>query len=181
MVMFNSQTKLFYLVCQGYYLSSNYAIDMNNAMYILLDFPSILDSNLDGFYRTLIQNSGANIYGTGDAALLNIYQESSTTNNFWNLARIIVQTSTLPIDGDIEGENTNILLITDMIPDTSILSPGDQLIYLPNGILRYYNMHSTYPLTNINIYLSYTTKDGTKYPIMLFPGEWFSVKLQFTK
>jgi hypothetical protein len=109
---------------------------------------------------------------------LTIYQESSTTHAFFDIARILVQTSKLPVDGDIESENTSIQLLTDVVPDVDTLNPGSALIFAPL-FLRWYNLYQNAPLTNIDIFISYSTKDGTIYPLPVNPGEWWSTKLEF--
>jgi hypothetical protein len=72
-------------------------------------------------------------------------------------------------------------MITDILPDTSVLSPVTALIYIPEGILRWYNLYAQQPFTRIDLIMSYETKDGNIYPIEIVDGEYFSVKLEFKK
>jgi len=72
-------------------------------------------------------------------------------------------------------------MITDIVPDTTTLTPGSVLIYIPAGILRWYNMYAQQPFDKVDLILYYETKDGNIYPIDILNGEFFSVKLEFKK
>jgi hypothetical protein len=174
-IFYNAQNKLFYLQADNAYLdSTTYTIDMNQILYNMFLFPSIQDNNLNGYKSILIQDT------TGTAPnTLQIYQESSSIAKFYDLVRILVQTTRLPVNGDQENSNQSQLVITDVVPDTTTLSPSGLLIYQPT-VLRFYSLYSTTPLTSIDLYFSYGTKKGNIHPVYLTPGEYASVKLQFS-
>ena len=72
-------------------------------------------------------------------------------------------------------------MITDIVPDTSIQTNTTPIIYVPNGILRWYNLYAQQPFTKIDITIFYETKDGVIHPLYVASDEYFSVKLEFKK
>jgi hypothetical protein len=197
-IIYNAQTKLFSIVVEGQYLTKNadgsnqYIIYMNTALWNQFYFPSVSYSN--GYRSILLQNYGLNsVVGNGSATLpqfIYVQQEDSTIYAFYDLVRIIVGTTRIPVSGDGEGKtfsnngtvsNSAINMITDIVPDTTTLTPGSVIIYIPAGILRWYNLYAQQPFDKIDLILSYETKDGNIYPIEVINGEFFSVKLEFKK
>lgn len=197
-IIYNAQTKLFSLVVEGQYLTTNadgsnqYIVYMNDTLWQQFYFPSTVYST--GFKSIILQNYGINAFvGTGSASLpqfIYIQQEDSTIYSFYDLVRIIVGTTRIPVSGDGEGKtfsnngtasNNSISMITDIVPDTTTLTPGSVLIYIPAGILRWYNLYAQQPFDKLDLFLQYETKDGNIYPINIVNGEFFSVKLEFKK
>jgi len=173
LITYSASTKLFSLVVDSHYTNMNkYVIDFNTNLYNQFLFPSIVDTNNSSYRSIVVQDFGST------ATLLYIAQEDSTIAKFYDLVRILVQTVHIPVDGDLEGANTSIPLITDVVPDTSSLAPSSLLIYQPT-VLRWYNLHSTTGMSIIDVFFSYGTKDGSIYPIYLSPGEYASCKLEF--
>lgn len=197
-VIFDSATKLFSVVLEGQYLTLNddgskqYSIFMNNALYQKFFFPSV--SYNSQYYSLLLQNYGINaIQGTGSATLPQFFyvqQETSTIYAFNDLTRIILGTISIPVSGDGEGTfftntgtstNKSINMITDIIPDTSDQTNFDPVIYIPQGILRWYNLYAQQPFTKIDLIFYYETKDGIIKELPIPTGEYFSCKLEFKK
>jgi len=199
-VIYNASTKLFSLICEGQYTESDasgnpkFQIYMNPTLYNKFFFPQSTFQPFYGFLALLIQNNGINaVVGNGSTTLpqfVNMQQEDSTIYAFYDLVRIIVGTTLIPVSGDGEGKtfstsgftsNNSINMITDIVPDTTTLTPGSVLIYVPSGILRWYNLYAQQPFSRIDLVLSYETKDGSIYTIPIQNGEFFSVKLEFKK
>jgi hypothetical protein len=197
-IIYNAQTKLFSLVAEGQYLTTNtdgsnqYIIYMNDTLWNQFYFPS--NPYKSGYNSIMLQNYGINAFvGTGSATIpqfIYVQQEDSTIYSFYDLVRIIVGTTLIPVSGDGEGKtfsntgfasNNSISMITDIVPDTTNLTPGSVLIYVPAGILRWYNLYAQQPFQRIDLILYYETKDGSIYPIEVINGEFFSVKLEFKK
>jgi hypothetical protein len=82
------------------------------------------------------------------------------------------------VNGDIEGTNTSVNLITDIVPDTSSLTPDDIVVYQPT-VLRNYNLDSNVPLRDLDLQFYYGCKDGSIHKVELLSGEYASVKLEF--
>jgi len=198
-IIYNPESKLFNLIVEGQYLTKNadgsnqYTIFMNNALWNMFYFPS--SGKFQSIYNSIIlQNYGLNaVAGTGSSNIpqyIYVQQENSTIYAFYDLVRIIVGTLRIPVSGDGEGKtfsnqgnssNNAISMITDIVPDTSTLTPSTVLIYIPAGILRWYNLYAQQPFEKIDLNLQYETKDGNIYPIQIVNGEFFSVKLEFKK
>ena len=201
-IVFNPTNKLFSLVCEGLYTSKNnngtsqYKILMNNTLWNNFYFPA--HNTIDpqtGLISIIIANYGINaVEGNGSITLPQfIYtsQESSTIYAFNDLTRIIVGTQgSIPVSGDGEGAvftntgtttNNSINIITDIIPDTSVQMNTSPIIYVPNGILRWYNLYAQQPFSKIDLIFYYETKDGIIRQVEIINGEYFSVKLEFKK
>jgi len=197
-IIYNAQTRLFNLIVEGQYLTKNtdgsnqYKILFNLPLWNKFYFPSNAFS--PNYQEIILQNYGINaITGTGSTTtpqFIYIQQEDSTIYAFYDLVRIIVGTTRIPVSGDGEGRsfsntgsvsNSSINMITDIVPDTTTLTPGSVLIYIPAGILRWYNMYAQQPFDKIDLILYYETKDGNIYPIDIINGEFFSVKLEWKK
>ena len=175
-ISFNGVDKMFYLVCSTDYDNVINTISTNLDLSYMLYLPSIDSTLINGFYQLVLNNDGSNVFN----GFYNIYQETSTAYAFFDVARILVRTSKLPVIGDAESENTNIQIITDVVPDISSLTPGSALIYVPT-ILRWYTLYSTTPLKELDIFFSYSTKNGTIYDLPINPNEWMSCKIEFKK
>ena len=175
-LFFDPASRLFYIQADKAYAdSTTYTIDFNQILYNMFLFPSLPDNNLPGSKSILIQDvSGSS------PNFLNIYQESSSVAKFYDLVRILIQTSRIPVSGDSELANNSQLIITDVVPDTDTLSPSGLLIYQPT-VLRFYNMYATSPFGTVDIYFSCGTKSGNIYPIYIVPNEYASCKIQFQK
>lgn len=194
-IVYDASTKLFSLVVEGTYSTINndgsnqYEIWMNETLWRQFYLPAtMVNYNSISYKSIMILNTGANtIIGTPD--YLTIVQEQSTIYAFYDLIRLIVGTITIPVSGDAEGRsfttttltsNQSISMITDIIPDTTTVSPASIIIYIPQ-ILRWYNLYAQQPFSKIDLILYYETKDGNIYPVQLLDGENWSVKLEFMK
>ena len=181
-VVYEASTKLFSVIVVGLFLTSaTYLLDINTNLQSMFLFPSVNDPNNPGFRSLIVQNNVTNAVGsTTPPTYILVAQEASTIFKFYDLVRLIVQTSQIPVSGDSEGTNNSILLITDVVPDTSTLAPSSLLIYQPT-VLRWYNLYGTTPLTKIDLSFAYGTKDGSVYQIYITPGEYASCKLEFKR
>lgn len=199
-IIYDATTKLFSIIVEGQYLTLNsdgsnqYKIAMNSALWEKFYFPYTENSPQSDIYTLLLQNNGINaIQGTGSQTLpqyISVQQEDSTIYQFFDLTRIIVGTTMIPVSGDADARtfsnntttsNSSITMITDVVPDTSTLTNSSALIYIPAGVLRWYNLYAQQPFSRIDIIMYYETKDGNIYPIQIPNAEYFSVKLEFKK
>jgi len=200
-VVFQASTKLFELVVEGQYTTVNnngtnqYSVVMNQSMWNKFVFPST-DLSIGGvIYESMIlQNYGSNaIQGNGSATLpqfIAITQNQSTIYAFNDLTRVIFATTQIPVSGDGDGvvftnqgatANKTLNMITDIAPDTTSQLTGTRLIYIPNGILRWYNLYAQQPFSKIDMQVYYEMKDGQIFPLVIPNKEYFSVKLEFKK
>ena len=186
-ITYNPSSKLFSLICDTQFAgSSTYLILMNKGIMDKFNFLySFKYGNTDAIYELSITNTGFNSSGTN----LQIFQPQSTIYAFNDLTRIIFATNQIPVSGDGDGtiyttngstNNKSINMITDICPDTTTLLPGSRLLYIPQGILRWYNLYAQQPFTKIDIQVYYETKDGGIHQLYIPPGEYFSVKLEFS-
>ena len=184
-VIFNPETKLFSIVCEGYYLEQvpgelKYQVGMNPALWNMFLFPGNLSPG-GSFRFMLIENDLYNMtYTSGGTtpAYVSANQEATTIFKFYDLVRILVVTSKIPVNGDVEGTNTSVNLITDIVPDTTTLTPDSIIVYQPT-VLRNYNLESNVPLRYLDIAFYYGSKDGTVHKVKLLPNEYCSIKLEF--
>lgn len=173
-LFYDATSKLFYLMVESnQYMNTNISVYMNTNLYNMFLFPSI-PSTLAGFNQILISDGTSSSTPT----YLSIYQQFSSVSKFYDLVRIIVNTHSIPVEGDIEGINQTISLITDVVPDVDTLSPNGLLIYQPT-VLRWYNLYSQNPISVVNISFWYGKKDGTIAKVYLPANEYASCKLEF--
>lgn len=186
-IIYNPTNKLFSLICDGAFLEkTKYRIYLNNNIWSLFLFPTYSNANAPsdnyGLMKTIsVKNNIYNATFSSSTTIpeyISIYQESSTRFKFYDLVRIIVTTTKIPVDGDIEGQNSELNAITDVIPDIDNLTPDDILIYQPT-ILRNYNLDSNVPLKDLDVHFFYGCKDGTTHRVKLLPSEYASIKLEF--
>lgn len=201
LIVFQPSTKLFQLVCEGLYTTLNsdgsnqYSIIMNEALYSKFNFPSS-DLIIEGtpYESITLVNYGFNaIQGNGSSSLpqyISVTQNQSTIYAFNDLTRIIFATNEIPVSGDGDGviysnqgatSNKTLSMITDIAPDTTEQMVGTRLIYVPAGVLRWYNLYATQPFTKIDMQVYYEMKDGQIYSLIIPNAEYFSVKLEFKK
>jgi hypothetical protein len=197
-VFYDPTTGLFGLNCEGFYLTPDeYQIYMNETLYDKFYFPAYStspDPAYPDLYQIVVENYGINaVIGDGSATLpqfVNMYQESGTRQRFFDLTRILFSTTRIPVSGDAEAQvfdqdgtpsNSTINLITDIVPDTSTLDNTATIIYIPAGILRWYNLYAQQPFTILDLQVYYETKDGLLHQLQILPGDNFSVKLEFKR
>lgn len=200
-VIYDSITKLFSIIAEGFYTQLDstgvplFQIFLNIGLWNQFFFPSTdLPYNNTILKQLIVQNNGINaVPGTGAGSLpqfVYIQQESSTLYNFNDLTRVIVGTLSIPVSGDGEGvlftntgatSNKTINMITDILPDTTQQLNNDPVIYIPQGILRWYNLYAQQPFSKIDLIFYYETKDGVIHPLTIANGEYFSCKLEFKK
>ena len=185
--IYNPDSKLFSLVCDGTYINmTKYQILMNTDLWNMFLFPTVsatgLPTDNNGPFKLILaQNDIYNaVYGNGSTtpSFVTLNQESTTIFKFYDLVRILLVTSKIPVNGDCEGINSSVNLITDIVPDTSSLTPDDIIVYQPT-VLRNYNLESNVPLRDLDIAFYYGCKDGSIYKVQLLAGEYASVKLEF--
>lgn len=201
LVIFQASTKLFELVFEGLYGTLNgngtnqYSIFFNQALWQRFNFPANpLTVGAITYQSMLLTNYGFNaIQGNGSASLpqfISNIQNQSTIYAFNDLTRIIFATTQIPVSGDGDGviftnagttANRTLNMITDIAPDTTTQLVGTRLIYVPAGILRWYNLYAQQPFSKIDIQVYYEMKDGQIYPLIIPNGEYFAVKLEFKK
>lgn len=186
-IIYNPINKLFSIICDGVFLdNTKYKIYLNTNLWNMFLFPSYIDANAPtDNYGSMIPISVKNnvfnaTYSSSSTTpeYISVYQESSTKFKFYDLVRILVVTRKIPVNGDIEGINSELNLITDVVPDVDSLTPDDILIYQPS-ILRNYNLDSNTPLKDIDLQFYYGSRDGSTHPVKLLPNEYASIKLEF--
>lgn len=186
-IVYNPTNQLFSLICDGAFLdNTKFRIYLNSNLWSMFLFPTYSNSNAPsdnyGLMKTIsIKNNVYNATFSSSSTIpeyISVYQEASTRFKFYDLVRIIVTTTKIPVDGDIEGQNSELNAITDVIPDIDNLTPDDILIYQPT-ILRNYNLDSNVPLKDLDVHFYYGCKDGTTHRVKLLPSEYASIKLQF--
>jgi len=123
---------------------------------------------------------------TSSNQIIPVYQETSTASSIYDVARLIIVSNRGGVSGEGEGRvfsgqsaiaNQSLNIITDIIPTD--LSPSADIVYIPNGILRWYNLYQTTPLTEISLQVYYETNEGEVYQLYLPTREFFSTKIEY--
>jgi hypothetical protein len=109
-------------------------------------------------------------------------QEYSTLYLWGSLNSIVFETSTIPVEPELESSQTNVtrMVITDFEPVVG-LSNREAIQYFPQGPLRYYDLKSNFPMRKIDIRVYWEDKSGQTYPVFLGSNDSFSIKILFKK
>lgn len=94
--------------------------------------------------------------------------------------RFIVSSSGISVDGNREGANAARPVLTDVLPDPDTFEVGDPFVYLPQ-FYRWYTVTQGPPYERINIDITYETKTGQMHPVLMSPGDVWSVLLVFRR
>ena len=155
------------------------------------------NSNLANYFPAL-QN-----FGTADATLNKWIRVKDNFNNrstiagndyytiteeyitlfLWNdLQKILLETDSIPTVPELLGSQTNKTrkIITDFEP-LSQVNDRSIIQFFPQGALRFYDLISNYPLTNMNVKIFWQDKLGEQYPIYLNSTDNLTIKLYFKK
>ena len=74
--------------------------------------------------------------------------------------------------------NNSVAVLTDFEP--IVAEPSRETIqFFPQGPLRFYDLRSEYPLTDIDLSIKWVDKRDNTYPLYLSSGDSFTVKLLF--
>ena len=183
---YTAQTELCSLVAPV-----EYDTTITNPVYIYFN------NNLANYFPAL-QN-----FGTADATLNKWIRVKDNFNNrstiggnnyytiteeyntlfLWNdLQKIVLETDTIPVNNELLGSQTNKTrkIITDFEPLSSI-NDRSAIQFYPQGALRFYDLVSNYPLTNMNVKIYWADKAGVQYPIYLNDTDNLTIKLYFKK
>jgi len=109
--------------------------------------------------------------------------EEYSTLFLWNdLQKILIETDTIPVVNELLGSQTNKTqkIITDFEP-LSQINDRSMIQYYPQGPLRFYDMISNYPMTNMNVKIYWADKAGKTYPIYLNSTDNLTIKLYFKR
>lgn len=112
-----------------------------------------------------------------------VITEEYSTLFLWNdLQKIVLETDTIPVNSELLGSQTNKTrkIITDFEPLSSV-NDRSAIQFFPQGALRFYDLISNYPLTNINIKVYWQGKNEKVYPIYLGDTDNLTIKLYFKK
>ncbi len=106
----------------------------------------------------------------------------------WNNLERIVFTSNLPIAQDLTQcptcpiSNTSSPILTDFdLPKDVDFRSGNIVQYYPQGPVRYVDVIGTFPLSFLEVSVSWEDKYGNIFPIYILPGDNFNLKLKFVK
>lgn len=109
-----------------------------------------------------------------------VYQEGRSIGKLFDIARIFVEAPGLPVNGTLEGSNSNVQCITDIFPDVDSIQPGTALIFAP-FFDRWYLLQQRDPIQRINVALKYQTRSGEVFPIYVNPNDFWGVLLVFRR
>ena len=131
-------------------------------------------------YKFIIQDYRNNTFGQ----YYEFKQQISTLYNWYDLAYLLVTTSSLPITNEIiatkdsEGLSKKQSIITDFIPEQN--SDRSNFVYNANPY-RLVDMDSNSPLTKLDFRVMYITKNGDIEYLYLPPGYAMSIKFMFIR
>ena len=100
----------------------------------------------------------------------------------WSTLKALLFETDMPVISESQGSQKNIFrqILTDFEPEEGAVDFSNIQFY-PQGAVRFYEMTSTYPLTRVNVKVSWEDKDGNIYPIFLSGNDTLTLKLYFKR
>jgi hypothetical protein len=100
----------------------------------------------------------------------------------WNTLKALLFETDMPVVSESQGTQKNVFrqILTDFEPAEGFADTSS-IQYFPRGALRFYEMTSTYPLTRVNVKISWEDKDGNIYPVFLSGDDTLTLKLYFKR
>jgi hypothetical protein len=183
---YDATTQLFSLLAEvaGYdsALPSYIKIFFSSQLFTL--FCNLLDFYSDiNFTQIIIQNQYNNTF-TSPITSTPWYSmtQSQPSLELWpEIQRIEILSNSIPIRQELQGQQDDVqkrILIDFNVagtPDKGIIN------FFPQGAIRYYDLISSYPLTQIDCEFRWASASGESFPIFLNVGESCSAKFQFVK
>lgn len=156
-------------------LSFNFSL----ASQTLFDFVK-LDTDL---FKLKIQSTGINNISWGGLFGYTMIQQSNTLASISDLDKIIFETSSIPVNPELLGTGSNNetrQVITDFNA-SNFTRDNLPIQFFPMGPLRFYTLNSSYPLSKLDLIVSWEDKKGKVRPIFLDVNNPITVKLLFQK
>ncbi len=91
--------------------------------------------------------------------------------------QILIQSTTMTINGEFEEGRSTIKILTDFEPDVD--EPYTIFQFSAKPLTRYYPLRSTLPLRDVGLKIMYNDKFGTTRPFILNQGDTATIKLEF--
>ena len=115
-----------------------------------------------------------------------VKQDYPSLFSWQQLSKILVKSSSLLLEKDyIVAKNLNNLISVEIIADFEIpqstREQRDDILYQPQGNLKYLNFKNSGELQKLDIRVIAQYKDLTIHPILLPPGFFISLKLKFKR
>lgn len=182
---YDAPTKLFLFNAEKLYddngAVATIEIFFNTALSQLFSFQYFYESNLDRV-KLIPKDNGNNSAIINAKAYFSTPQEY-TTLSLWNdLAQIVFDTDTIPVEQELQPGQTNVTqrIVTDFEP-IETLNDRTSFQFFPQGPLRYYDLKSKYPMRSIDVKIRWVNKLGQTFPIYLDNDNAATVKLLFRK
>jgi hypothetical protein len=108
-------------------------------------------------------------------------EEYSTLFRWSDLKSIIFETD-MPVISESNGAQKNIYrqILTDFEPAEEF-NDSSAIQFFPQGLPRFYEMTSTYPLKRVSVRVSWEDRDGNIRPIFLSGNDTLTCKLYFKR
>lgn len=203
---FDSTTQLFSLIAEANYAINNVNVYFNSNLFLFFDnFEAYYNgTNLSNGsdYQIIIKNNGNNYlsaiplppYGPQlTPAGYKMTQEYSNTYLLMSFRSLVVTSSKLPLrsefypvsstNTDMGGQysNTQLAILTDFEPGfESVGDVRSYMHYQPN-LYRWIDLIGTGEVKNADINVFWVDNRQVLHPLLLPPGEYFSIKILFSK
>ena len=185
-ITFDPVSNLFSLYAEQSYdvtSATTMGIFMNKVLFKL--FPSFeikFDASLGTSrnHQILVKNNKLNTTTYNGLPYFIMIQESSTLSQWSDFTSIQFQTNSIPVNKELlpTQEDETIAILTDF--EITVSEPSRETIqYFPRGPLRFYDLKSEYPLSDIDLKITWKDKRNNTYPLYLSSGDSFTVKLLF--
>jgi len=185
-MVYNAETQLCSLIAEEKYdVSYTNPVNIYFNRSLINYFPALQSFDAGFDVKTAyikVKNNLNNVIINGGITYYEVKEEYSTLFLWNDMQKILLATDTIPVSNELIGAqlNKNQKIITDFEPLAAV-NDRSQIQYFPQGPLRFYDMLSTYPLTNMNLKIYWETKSGQQYPLYINETDNCSIKLYFKK
>lgn len=206
-IIFNPSTRLFRLKVQSAAYSPEKAFDpVNTALSgVKIWFNSFLYSlfcSLPNYYNglatnlttgqtrwMLVEDQGDNVAG----GFTTMTQQTSCLSLWNQISRLVLTTNSMPVGPEWVSTKLSTvsssgdrplgsLTISDFLIGASE-SPtnSSDIVYIPSGQFRYFNMLGSSPLRRIDMQFFWAGPDGNMFPVTIPVGQQMSIKIMFVR
>jgi hypothetical protein len=179
-----ASTELYTLNCEqaGYDNNLPNTIGINFSTDLNVLYANLQTFNFqNGFFKMIVIDTFYNKFVYQTKPYFGMVQTQPSLELWSEINKIIIFSNSIPLRQELQPTQDDVT--QRVLFDFSIAGKPDRTViqYFPQGPVRYYDLLSQYPLTQIDIEIRWSNSRGETFPIYINVGQNASVKIQFVK